>query len=99
MTHDYISTACQHGLGEGRDEPSMCRFLCKFCRVQCACHCHGESPAPYEGYDPEQEARLRVAVRTALTERGLPPGARGVELLTDIVITSVENLAKGAATP
>lgn len=32
--HDYLSTACYHGLH--RD----CRKICKFCEANCRCSCH-----------------------------------------------------------
>jgi hypothetical protein len=32
--HDYLSTACFHGLHE------RCRLNCKFCGVDCRCPCH-----------------------------------------------------------
>lgn len=34
VAHDYLSTACFHGLHE------RCRRECKFCGVQCRCECH-----------------------------------------------------------
>lgn len=38
-THDYLSTACYHGLCE------RCRKQCKFCSVSCRCVCHApETP-------------------------------------------------------
>ncbi len=35
--HDYLSTACFHGLHE------QCRKQCKFCDVECRCDCHQDS--------------------------------------------------------
>jgi hypothetical protein len=36
-SHDYLSTACFHGLhGE-------CRKRCKFCDVACKCPCHAKA--------------------------------------------------------
>ena len=32
--HDYLSTACFHGLH------APCRKQCKFCDAQCRCSCH-----------------------------------------------------------
>lgn len=32
--HDYLSTACHHGLHE------RCRKTCKFCAAPCKCECH-----------------------------------------------------------
>lgn len=32
--HEYLSTACYHGLHE------RCRKECKFCGVKCNCPCH-----------------------------------------------------------
>ena len=32
--HDYVSTACHHGLHD------RCRGQCKFCGVKCGCSCH-----------------------------------------------------------
>lgn len=37
-THDYLSTACYHGLCE------RCRKQCKFCSVSCRCACHVKQP-------------------------------------------------------
>jgi hypothetical protein len=34
--HDYLSTACLHGLHD------RCRLVCKFCAAACRCGCHGE---------------------------------------------------------
>jgi len=34
MIHQYVSTACQHGLH------ARCRQKCKFCDVDCLCLCH-----------------------------------------------------------
>ena len=34
--HDYISTACHHGLHV------RCRQCCKFCDMPCGCRCHKE---------------------------------------------------------
>lgn len=39
--HDYLSTACLHGLHD------RCRLTCKFCDVRCRCSCHS-APAPSE---------------------------------------------------
>ena len=50
--HQYLSTACVHGLMEGLASPSVsvsgaseafhqaCRLTCKWCAVPCACPCH-----------------------------------------------------------
>jgi hypothetical protein len=35
--HNYLSTACFHGLHE------RCRQHCKFCDVQCKCGCHKQA--------------------------------------------------------
>lgn len=35
-THDYLSTACYHGLHE------RCRKECKFCATKCRCPHHEE---------------------------------------------------------
>lgn len=45
--HNYISTACQHGLCV------QCRRVCKFCDTPCQCTCgHPENPlGPYEWID------------------------------------------------
>lgn len=32
--HDYLSTACHHGLHD------RCRQSCKFCGTKCQCECH-----------------------------------------------------------
>lgn len=32
--HDYLSTACHHGLCVD------CRLACKFCGEPCRCNCH-----------------------------------------------------------
>lgn len=32
--HDYLSTACHHGLHD------RCRKVCKFCPTACRCVCH-----------------------------------------------------------
>ena len=32
--HDYLSTACYHGLHV------RCRLRCKFCDTPCRCECH-----------------------------------------------------------
>jgi hypothetical protein len=37
MSHDYLSTACSHGLHD------RCRRTCKFCRAPCRCGCHADS--------------------------------------------------------
>lgn len=34
--HDYLSTACFHGLHD------RCRKECKFCGVACKCDCHNQ---------------------------------------------------------
>lgn len=34
--HDYLSTACHHGIHLN------CRKQCKFCGVPCKCVCHGD---------------------------------------------------------
>jgi hypothetical protein len=41
--HDYLSTACLHGLHD------RCRKQCKFCSVACKCACHATTAAP--GYE------------------------------------------------
>lgn len=37
MTHEYVSTACQHELHK------QCRKVCKFCDAPCRCHCHARA--------------------------------------------------------
>src|SRR5438105_1997448 len=39
-THDYLSTACYHGLHE------RCRKTCKFCDTSCRCLCHQKEVMP-----------------------------------------------------
>lgn len=50
-SHDYLSTACLHGLHEhcnamvgyaGAKRPAQC----KFCDARCRCSCHQEPPEP-----------------------------------------------------
>lgn len=89
----YVSTYCDHGLGEGRDEPSQCRMSCKACKAPCACLCHEGRTEPYPGYSATEEDRLRVAVREVVAELGLVPGGpRGKELITDIVTGALYRL-------
>jgi hypothetical protein len=47
LDHDYVSTACLHGLcPEGTDDQSRwtCLQQCKYCETpnRCQCRCHGE---------------------------------------------------------
>lgn len=45
--HDYLSTACHHGLHP------RCRRTCKFCDTPCRCDCHQRSRHPSgAGPDP-----------------------------------------------
>lgn len=39
-SHNYLSTACLHGLHD------RCRENCKFCAAPCRCECHSVQPAP-----------------------------------------------------
>lgn len=89
----YLSTYCEHGLGDGRDEPSQCRANCKACHAPCACLCHGGRIEPFEGFSVEQEDVLREAVRQVVRRLGVAPrGPRGEELLTDIVTGALHAL-------
>lgn len=40
MTHDYLSTACGHGLHD------RCRLVCKYCPAKCRCECHETKGEP-----------------------------------------------------
>lgn len=42
VPHDYVSTACHHGLHE------QCRLTCKFCPTDCGCPCHHVTHASAE---------------------------------------------------
>jgi hypothetical protein len=53
--HDYLSTACFHGLHD------RCRLTCKFCAVPCRCPCHGSEPKP--------EPTVPVSVLRALVKK------------------------------
>ena len=33
-THDYFSVACHHS------QHDQCPLVCRFCKVNCRCHCH-----------------------------------------------------------
>lgn len=82
----YLSTYCEHGLGEGRDEPSQCRVTCKACGKPCVCRCHEGRDVPFEGFDVAEEDRLRATVRQVVREMGVAPdGPRGVELISDVL--------------
>lgn len=82
----YLSTYCEHGLGEGRDEPSQCRVTCKACHAPCACQCHGGRQQPFEGFSLAAEDELRATIRRVVREMGVTPeGPRGVELISDIL--------------
>lgn len=82
----YISTYCDHGLGEGRDQPSQCRMSCKACHAPCACMCHGGRAVPFAGFSLDAEDELRATIRQVVREMGVAPGGpRGVELISDIL--------------
>lgn len=82
----YLSTYCEHGLGEGRDEPSQCRANCKACHAPCVCLCHGGRQAPFEGFSLAAEDELRTTIRHVVRAMGVAPeGPRGVELVSDIL--------------
>lgn len=82
----YLSTYCEHGLGEGRSEPSQCRVTCKVCHAPCACSCHGGQQVPFEGFSLAAEDELRATIRRVVREMGVAPeGPRGVELVSDIL--------------
>lgn len=82
----YLSTYCEHGLGEGRAEPSQCRASCKACHAPCACLCHGGRQQPFEGFSLAAEDELRATIRRVARDMGvLPEGPRGVELVSDIL--------------
>lgn len=34
MTHQYVSTYCQH------EQHNDCRLSCKLCKAPCLCRCH-----------------------------------------------------------
>lgn len=44
--HDYLSTACFHGLHD------RCRKSCKFCGTNCKCYCHDAASRLPEGKEP-----------------------------------------------
>lgn len=82
----YLSTYCEHGLGEGRSEPSQCRGACKACHAPCVCRCHGGRQVPFEGFSLAAEDELRTTIRRVVREMGVAPeGSRGVELISDIL--------------
>lgn len=82
----YLSTYCEHGLGEGRDEPSQCRTNCKVCKAPCVCLCHGGRQQPFEGFSLAAEDELRATIQQVVRDMGVAPeGPRGVELITDIL--------------
>lgn len=66
--HQYLSTACFHGLHDGPeagDHPEQrCRRTCKFCSEPCICYCHTRAyagPVYLLGWaDP---ARVRAVLR------------------------------------
>lgn len=53
MDHEYVSTACQHGVH------SRCAQTCKFCGVPCRCGCE---------HSAADEEVLRVHLERALRE-------------------------------
>lgn len=81
----YLSTYCEHGNGEGRDEPNLCRATCKTCHAPCACMCHGTAGPVSDGYSVAEEDRLRAAAKRVAREMGVPAGARGDELIASII--------------
>lgn len=82
----YVSTYCEHGLGDGRSDPSQCRANCKVCHAPCACLCHGGRQVPFEGFSLDAEDELRATIRRVAREMGVAPeGPRGVELVSDIL--------------
>lgn len=52
--HNYVSTACIHGLCES------CRLTCKYCLSRCLCMCHRE-----EAHDDQLEAVVGETARVA----------------------------------
>lgn len=90
-SHSYLATACAHGLH------ADCRLFCKWCPDQsspCLCPCHSAETVPYPGYDAVTEAALRSELREELLRRGIPVGARRVELLADIVTATLARISK-----
>jgi hypothetical protein len=63
--HDYLSTACHHGLH------ARCRLTCKFCAEPCRCECHrervsGDAPSRAHAGPPaagQGEVHTRARVR------------------------------------
>jgi hypothetical protein len=94
----YLSTYCEHGAGDGREQPNQCRAVCKTCHAPCACRCHGaDGPLP-GGFDLEREEKLRTAVRQVIRDLGVVPhGPRGDELLTSIVTSALHYLDRDGA--
>lgn len=94
----YVSTYCDHGLGEGRAEPSQCRMSCKACHAPCACLCHEGRTEPFRGFSVTEEDALRVAVRQVVRRLGVVPGGpRGEELISDIVTGALHALDRDGA--
>jgi hypothetical protein len=52
-THEYLSTACYHGLHD------RCRQTCKFCEAKCMCQCHPENAEKSSFIDWETIKRAR----------------------------------------
>ena len=59
--HHYISTACEHALGENRpDLHASCRLSCKFAEdgvESCRCPCHTGTPPEEFPLPPVDQAR------------------------------------------
>ena len=62
MEHEYVSTACLHGIH------SRCALTCKFCGSPCQCGCEhssGDDEALQRYLEEALTERYRLAVRIA----------------------------------
>ncbi len=69
-THHYMSTACEHALGEGKPElHASCRLSCKFAAgvEPCRCPCHtGTLPADFPPPPVDQARDIAIELHETL---------------------------------
>lgn len=74
--HHYVSTACEHAVGEGRPNlHAACRRSCKFGEdgvESCGCGCH--TGTPLEEMPPPWVDQARAFAERLLTALGGPAG-------------------------
>jgi hypothetical protein len=91
--HHYISTACQHAIGEGRVEMhAACRNSCKYSAPgkseSCRCPCHGQVGTQPGGVSSVDVARAMARYFLGMiTSHGVPiPAEMRHRIKTDPVL-------------